>query len=577
LHRFLDNSTFFDENRVPPMPLDSSSTKGVTSLLAAIDPPAFWAAGHTPADSEEGRALLQVRISRFGRFGFTLNAVFYFLSVLFVGALNIDGRGFTLDLLVRDMETAVLVAVVVYGAQWLLTRRGKIGVTGLHAIDINAIVLVSIGLCYGVWSLPVHARPELVVLLTESSMLAIRAVMIPSSAVRSAWIALAAVTPAILLTYFYYDSHSVHYGTLTPLSLACVTAFLASPIVIVSSYISNTIYGLTERVREAKQLGQYTLDEKIGEGGMGVVFKARHSMLRRPTAVKLLPPQRAGEHNLIRFEREVQLTSMLTHPNTIAIYDFGRTPEGVFYYAMEYLDGIDLEKLVEQDGPLDPPRTIHILQQVAAALAEAHGIGLIHRDIKPANIILCERGPTPDVAKVLDFGLVKRMEPSTEDPARSAVNAITGTPLFLSPEAILTPDKVDGRSDLYGLGCVGYFLLTGTHVFDAATVVEICGHHVHSIPVLPSERLGRRIPSDLEQIILSCLEKVPDRRPQDAWELVEALRTCDDHGAWDPKRARQWWKDRGRHLKKRADGVTPDSAARPRTMNIDLRTRASQG
>jgi serine/threonine-protein kinase len=310
---------------------------------------------------------------------------------------------------------------------------------------------------------------------------------------------------------------------------------------------------------------------------MGVVYKARHSMLRRPTAVKLLPPERAGEHNLQRFEREVQLTSLLTHPNTIAIYDFGRTPDGIFYYAMEYLDGVDLEFLVEKNGALDASRTIHILMQVAGALEEAHGIGLIHRDIKPANIILCERGATPDVAKVLDFGLVKRIEGTSDDTLKSAVNTITGTPLYLAPEAILTPDKVDGRSDLYALGCVGYWLLTGAHVFDAATVVEICGMHVHTAPTPPSARLGRAVPADLEGAIMRCLAKSADQRPKDASALFDELRMCAETTPWNVTAARRWWSESGRQLKKGVGEIPPDAALHKRTMAIDLRKRVSQG
>ena len=211
-------------------------------------------------------------------------------------------------------------------------------------------------------------------------------------------------------------------------------------------------------------------------------------MLRRPTAIKLLPPERAGEDNLARFEREVQLTAQLTHPNTVAIYDYGRTPDGVFYYAMEYLDGINLEELVRAARPAAGRAASSASStQVCGALAEAHGRGLIHRDIKPANIILYERGGEPDVAKVVDFGLVKRADGRRARRDVTSAIVLTGTPLYMSPEAITTPDAVDARSDLYALGAVGYFLLTGKPVFEAASMAEAFGHHLHTVPMPPSQ------------------------------------------------------------------------------------------
>jgi serine/threonine protein kinase len=207
---------------------------------------------------------------------------------------------------------------------------------------------------------------------------------------------------------------------------------------------------------------------------------------------------------------------------------------------MEYLEGLDLEALVRDDGPQPPPRVVHVLQQVASALVEAHGIGLIHRDIKPENIILCERGGIPDVAKVVDFGLVRALEPAAGARLTQA-NVIHGTPLYLSPEAIRAPDSVDARSDLYGLGAVGYYLLTGTHVFGGATMVEVCSHHLHTRPEPPSERLGKPVPTDLERLILACLEKEPARRPASAAALRDALRELDDGGRWSELAAREWW------------------------------------
>jgi serine/threonine protein kinase len=275
---------------------------------------------------------------------------------------------------------------------------------------------------------------------------------------------------------------------------------------------------------------------------MGVVYRARHAMLRRPTAVKLLPPGQAGEHALKRFEREVQLTSILTHPNTVAIYDYGRTPDGVFYYAMEYLEGTNLDDLVRQDGRQPPSRVVHILRQICGSLEEAHGIGLIHRDIKPANVILCERGGSPDVAKVLDFGLVRDLH-GPEQVALTSERSIAGTPLYLSPEAIRAPETVDARSDLYAVGAVAYYLLTGQPVFDGGSLVEVCGHHLHTAPEPPSRRAGISIDPGLEACVLQCLEKDAARRPQTARALGDRLAACGV-AAWTEDDARAWWASR---------------------------------
>jgi serine/threonine-protein kinase len=349
--------------------------------------------------------------------------------------------------------------------------------------------------------------------------------------------------------------------------------------IVTASVGSRVIFGLRQEVRQARQLGQYTLVEKIGEGGMGSVYKAHHALLRRPTAIKLLPPEKAGQHNLSRFEREVQLTSQLTHPNTIAIYDYGRTPDGIFYYAMEYLEGMDLQALVDIDGPQTPGRVVHILAQVAGALAEAHAIGLVHRDIKPANIILCERGGVSDMAKVVDFGLVKNIDAGSEGQslAVSTETRIMGTPLYLSPEAIRDATSVDGRSDLYALGAVGYFLLTGVSVFEAKTVVEVCSHHLHSEPVPPSERLGRPLPHDLERLILRCLRKDPAERPHGADELARALRALAVP-EWTQEDARAWWSRVGYASVGRARSQSSQRVSRgshaTATIAIDLQQRA---
>jgi serine/threonine-protein kinase len=270
----------------------------------------------------------------------------------------------------------------------------------------------------------------------------------------------------------------------------------------------------------------------------------------------------------------VQLTSRLTHPHTISIFDYGRTADGVFYYVMEYVDGFDLERLVEEDGPLQPARVIRILAQASGALSEAHALGLIHRDIKPANIVLTERVDEPDIVKVVDFGLVKPLETSPGDAAVTNADAITGTPMYLAPEAIASPDSIDARSDLYALGAVGYFLLTGQHVFDAPTIVEVCSKHLLEAPVPPSQRLGRAVPPDLEALILACLAKKREGRPASAEAMRAALIACADAGKYDRAAARAWWTDRGATI--RAQTKAKRAGGHGATMAINLRGRAGE-
>ncbi len=304
-----------------------------------------------------------------------------------------------------------------------------------------------------------------------------------------------------------------------------------------------------EAVVEAQQLGQYTLEEKLGEGGMGIVYKGRHSMMRRPTAIKLLHSDKVNETTISRFEREVQITCQLNHFNTIAIYDYGRTPEGVFYYAMEFLDGIDLQALVNQYGPQPEPRVIHILTQICNSLYEAHSKGLVHRDIKPANVMLNRRGCEPDVIKVLDFGLVKTIDQQSEGEDGS----LAGTPLYMSPEAIQAPMSVDARSDIYAVGAVGYFLLTGEPVFEADNLAQLCQKHIDETPLPPSRRGNTTVSSQLEDAILSCLEKSRAKRPQTSRDLAQLIARCQQADRWTIEDGDRWW---GRHER----GSTPNQA-----------------
>ena len=308
---------------------------------------------------------------------------------------------------------------------------------------------------------------------------------------------------------------------------------------------AHIVYKLGQRIREARALGSYQLVERLGEGGMGEVWKARHRLLARSAAVKLIRPRlldRNGDHGAAteRFEREAQATASLTSPHTIRLFDYGLSGEGIFYYVMELLDGCDLESLVRRFGPLPPARAAHILRQVCRSLAEAHAKGLIHRDIKPANIYVCRVGLEYDFVKVLDFGLVGHEDRSEAPTLLSAGAPIMGTPAYMAPEAILGHDT-DRRIDVYALGCVAYFLLTGERVFDKVSAMQMLIHHVHEEPLPPSRRSPHRIPRELDTLVLACLEKDPERRPRDAETLLEMLDQCGAGNGWDRHASRVWW------------------------------------
>jgi serine/threonine-protein kinase len=308
--------------------------------------------------------------------------------------------------------------------------------------------------------------------------------------------------------------------------------------------------------RQAEKVGPYRLIARLGNGAMGVVWEARHALLRRPTAIKLLAPGTEGEKSLARFEREVQLTSGLTHPSTIAIYDYGRTADGVFYYAMELLRGINLQQLVTFGGPLPAARVVHLLRQACGALSEAHAAGLIHRDIKPANLMICLYGGIPDFLKILDFGLVKdigAMEEAPEgegaggdgDAALSQDGSLLGTPLYMAPEGMSDPTKVDARADVFALGAVGYFLLTGSSPFPGRTAIEIFKRERHGPPAPLSTAAPNPVPAALAETIGRCLAFDREQRPASAEALDAMLEPCAAASPWRTEDARAWWRDRG--------------------------------
>jgi len=323
--------------------------------------------------------------------------------------------------------------------------------------------------------------------------------------------------------------------------LAFLPNYACAAIAVVPSYALTHI---GRRLDQTERLGSYELIELLGHGAMGEVWRAKHRLLARPAAIKLIRPEvlgagANGEHRTVlqRFEREAQATASLSSPYTIRVFDFGAAQDGRFYYVMEFLHGRDLETLVQEFGPLPADRALYLLRQVCHSLAEAHARGMVHRDIKPANICLCRAGLDFDVVKVLDFGLVKL----------GAVNAtlagdqmISGTPAFMAPEVIAGGGVVDGRADIYAIGVVAYYLLTGQLVFEADSPIQMLRHHLHTPPVAPSQRTELPIARAVDDLVLACLEKDPRRRPQDARELLRLVRSCMTD-AWDVDAAKRWW------------------------------------
>jgi hypothetical protein len=314
---------------------------------------------------------------------------------------------------------------------------------------------------------------------------------------------------------------------------------------------THMIGSLRRQVFEARQLGQYRLIRRLGTGGMGEVYLAEHQLLKRPCALKIIRAACAGNPQAVaRFEREVQATATLTHPNTVEIYDFGHTDDGTFYYVMEYLPGLTLAELVERHGPLPPERVVYLLRQACDALREAHSAGLIHRDIKPANIFVAERGGVYDVVKLLDFGLVKEVAQS-QSAQITQEGVVAGSPLFMSPEQAMG-QQPDARGDIYSLGAVAYFLLTGRPPFDGDSSMRIIVAHARD-PVVPPSQLHSDVPAEIEHIVLRCLEKSPDDRYQCAVALEEAMFNCPLSGRWTARHAAAWWQEHESELAGKRD------------------------
>ena len=372
-------------------------------------------------------------------------------------------------------------------------------------------------------------------------------VVVPTSPRRALLAALASVSSVavVVALVIFSGATSVRipplqffFGLVFPYLLVSVMAWVGA----------RVVYHLGAEVKRARDLGSYQLEERLGEGGMGEVWRARHRMLARPAAIKLIrrapawgARAEASDEAVRRFEREAQVTARLRSPHTVELFDFGIAADGSFYYAMELLDGLDTDSLLRRFGPAPPERAIYLLRQVCHSLSEAHASGVVHRDIKPANIFLCRYGEEYDFVKVLDFGIVRAVrDPAAPGRDRTREQGVHGTPAFMAPEQALE-DVVDGRVDIYATGCVAYWLLTGQYVFAAETPMGLILQHAQTRPTPPSARTDRPIPRALDDLVLACLAKNPADRPQSARELSRRLAEVEGADAWTQDRAREWW------------------------------------
>jgi eukaryotic-like serine/threonine-protein kinase len=351
------------------------------------------------------------------------------------------------------------------------------------------------------------------------------------------------------------------YWDFGPASNALLMHYPDYLLVGVAVVISHVVTTLGRQVAKAREMGSYQLGELLGRGGMGEVYKASHRMLARPAAIKLIRPEMLGGTDsavaaraIARFRREAEAAAHLQSAHTVDLYDFGVTEDQTLYLVMEFLEGMDLDSLVRQHGAMPAPRVVHVLRQVCDSLEEAHARGLVHRDIKPANIHIGRVGCREDFVKVLDFGLVKTAAVGTAQSLATIEGVIMGTPAYMAPEMALG-ESVDGRADLYALGCVAYYLLTGEQVFTGETVLKVISQHLQAVPVPPSERTELPIPATLEHLVLACLAKKPEERPQNARQLAQSLDTIDCM-TWGEEDARRWWSQHHPRQASTSDAIT---------------------
>jgi eukaryotic-like serine/threonine-protein kinase len=493
-------------------------------------------------DTSNGLGFVGERLALVGKTLFLVSFGFY---LFLLASMVLAGGAPFIAVVSSPVAMGHLAASWTMALLWLLARRARLSVWRLGTLDAVCFVAA----CGFLSFMTVNDEGQILqVLLALTVTVMIRAILVPSRPGRTMVLSALAFLPTVIVCIArhhptallpgFTPEYQKQYMTLNTVLWSVLGTTLAT-------ITSRATYGLRRQVAEANELGQYILEEKIGGGGMGEVWRARHRLLIRPAAIKLIRPQMSGDPELLlrRFEREARATASLKSPHTVQLYDFGTTEDGRLYYVMELLDGLDLDTMVGQYGPLPAERVVHILRQVCSSLQDAHANGLVHRDIKPANVVVTRAGTTFDFAKVLDFGLVKLdTDGKTEDAAKLTTEGSTsGTPAFMAPEVVLGAGHTDHRVDLYALGCVGYWLLIGKLIFEGKSVVEMMFHHAHTPPPRPSTRSELPIPGPLEDLVMECLEKDPARRPASAEAVSARLDAVSLEKDWTVERAERWW------------------------------------
>jgi tRNA A-37 threonylcarbamoyl transferase component Bud32 len=514
-------------------------------------PKAAIAAGGGDWLADETRALVRTRLRE-------ITVIYGLIFGMFVIL-----RPFLLGLPTASISTPFWGAIALLGGlAFYLSRRHHISLARLGFLELAMVIALAGFVTYYQTSLFIErslqndsVRAQSIMknfVLLTSILILTYGIYVPKSWRRAALVStvFALIPLASILGSYLWSPRDLHWvfetrdDGLIPMRLFGVDAVFLLTLAAISAFGAHTISRLRQQVVEARQLGQYRLGRRIGSGGMGDVYLAEHQLLKRPCAVKLIRPGELLKAGTIkRFEREVRINATLSHPNIVEIFDYGRTEDGVYYYVMEYLPGLSLAELVARHGPLPSERAVYLLRQVCLALHEAHEAGVIHRDIKPSNIFAARRGGRDDVAKLLDFGLVQPASTNlSANPSR--VGQIVGTPLYISPEQAMGERTLDARSDIYSLGAVAYFLLTGRPPFDEGSAIAALIAHARDQAASPS-RFREGLPEDLERIVMRCLAKDPAERYPDAESLELALGECACAAKWDKYQANRWWREKG--------------------------------